>query len=434
METATRALHAEDDKFVQQLPDDFYSSDAYGDKMIEYLSTRQPTDRQKPFFAYLPFSAPHWPLQAPPDIVAKYQGVYKDGPDALRARRLERLKDLGLISQDAVPHDIVKVAGEPDEWDVMDEDVRQKSARAMEVYAAMVERLDWNIGRVLDYLRSTGEYENTLVVFMSDNGAEGASYEAIPILGEEVMQHIAKYYNNELDNIGRKDSFVWYGSHWAQAATAPSRLFKMYSTEGGCRVPLVLRTPKSTQDHRREGSGQVSHAYCSVMDIVPTCLDLAGLKHPGTQYKGREVAPVRGKSWKEFLHAVSNTPNASVHGDDYVMGFENSGSGGLRKGDWKIAYVPSPRGPQKWELFDLRRDPGETEDLRQQRPEVFEELLKLWEEYAADVGVVGLAGDFKTVRQGVTGFRDEFNDPYGWIKFIGRPERTPDRLKGMIPT
>ena len=127
----------------------------------------------------------------------------------------------------------------------MSDDVREKSARAMEVYAAMVDRMDWNIGKVIEYLKSTGEYDDTFVLFMSDNGTEGASYEALPILAPEVMQHIEKYYNNSLGNIGHKDSFVWYGSLWAQAATAPSRLFKQYSTEGGCRVPLVIKPPKA---------------------------------------------------------------------------------------------------------------------------------------------------------------------------------------------
>ncbi|KAI8651176.1 Sulfatase domain-containing protein [Fusarium keratoplasticum] len=435
-ETATRALHVEDDKFVEKLPDDFYSSDAYGNKIIEYLSSRTEEEKQKPFFAYLPFSAPHWPLQAPKEIADKYKGQYSDGPQALRLKRLQRLKDMGLVDQDVQPHPVVQCPGEPGQWEDMPKDVQEKSARAMEVYAGMVDRMDWNIGRVLEYLRLTGEYDNTFILFMSDNGAEGASYEALPILGDDVVAHIAKYYNNELDNIGRGDSFVWYGSQWAQAATAPSRLFKQYSTEGGCRVPLVIRPPPK----RSDTASAVTNAYCTVMDIVPTFLELAGLKHPGTSYKGREIAPLRGKSWQHFISALeSKAPSSTdedfmIHGEEYVTGFEISGSGALRKGHYKLVFVPAPRGPQKWELFNVKEDPGETKDLREAEPERFDEMMKLWEEYKKDVGVIGVAGEYPEAILGRTvPIKDEFDDPYGWIKFMGKPDRVPAHLKHVVP-
>ncbi|KAF4470504.1 Alkaline phosphatase [Fusarium albosuccineum] len=434
-ETATRALHVGDDKFVEKLPGDFYSSDAYGNKIIEYLSSRTKDERKKPFFAYLPFSAPHWPLQAPKEVADKYKGQYSDGPQALRLKRLQRLKDMGLVDNDVQPHPVVQCPGEPGQWEDMPQDVQEKSARAMEVYAGMVDRMDWNIGRVLDYLKSSGEYDNTFVLFMSDNGAEGASYEALPILGDEVVAHIAKYYNNELDNIGRGDSFVWYGSQWAQAATAPSRLFKQYSTEGGCRVPLVIRPPPN----RADTASAVTNAYCTVMDIVPTFLELAGLKHPGTSYKGREIAPVRGKSWQPFLSALaSKAPNATdedflIHGEEYVTGFEISGSGALRKGHYKLVFVPAPRGPQKWELFNVKEDPGETKDLREADPKRFEDMMKLWEEYKKDVGVIGVAGEYPEAILGRSvPIKDEFDDPYGWIKFMD-PSTVPNsRMTGKM--
>ncbi|EEU36209.1 uncharacterized protein NECHADRAFT_97519 [Fusarium vanettenii 77-13-4] len=431
-ETATRALHVEDDKFVEKLPDGFYSSDAYGNKIIEYLSSRTKEEKQEPFFAYLPFSAPHWPLQAPKEVVDKYKGQYSDGPQDLRLKRLQRLKDMGLVDQDVQPHPVVQCPGEPGQWEDMPQDVQEKSARAMEVYAGMVDRMDWNIGKVLEYLRSTGEYDNTFILFMSDNGAEGASYEALPILGDEVVAHIAKYYNNELGNIGRGDSFVWYGSQWAQAATAPSRLFKQYSTEGGCRVPLVIRPPPK----RSDTASAVTNAYCTVMDIVPTFLELAGLNHPGMSYKGREIAPLRGKSWQHFISALeSKAPSSTdedfmIHGEEYVTGFEISGSGALRKGHYKLVFVPAPRGPQKWELFNVKEDPGETKDLREAEPERFDEMMKLWEEYKKDVGVIGVAGEYPEAILGRTvPIKDEFDDPYGWIKFMGKPDRCKKRFK-----
>ncbi|KAH7063167.1 arylsulfatase [Macrophomina phaseolina] len=419
-DSVTRALHIEDGGYVEQLPAVFYSSDYYATKLISYLSERDAEDAHKPFFAYLAFSAPHWPLQAPAAVMAKYRGAYADGPAALRLRRLQRLKELGLVERDVRAHDVVAVRGEPAR-------ARAKSARAMEAYAAMVDRLDWNVGRVLESLKRAGEYENTCVVFMSDNGAEGASIEARPVLGERVLEHLEKYYNNELENIGRSDSFVWYGTRWAQAATAPSRLHKRFSTEGGCRVPLVLKPAGGASK-----GGKVASAFCTVMDVVPTVLELAGLEHPGTVYKGREVAAVRGASWKGFIDAVKGTDetviSTTVHPSDYVVGFEVAGSAGLIKGRWKLTYVPFPKGPQRWELFDLEKDPGETEDLKEREPKVFEELLAEWEKYKKDVGVVGLAGEL----DGIPANEDEFEDSTKWIRWIGK-KNIPEQLVGKVP-
>jgi arylsulfatase A-like enzyme len=418
--------------------------------LLDYLTERSDEEKRKPFFAYLPYSAPHWPLQAPKENVAKYRGMYADGPEALRLRRIQKLKDLGLVADNVKPHPIVAMPGEQEEWQLLDDDTRAKSARAMEVYAGMVDRMDWDIGRVVSYLRETGEYDNTMILFMSDNGAEGASYEAKPILGDKILPHLAKYYDNSLENIGRGTSFVWYGARWAQAATAPSRLFKMFSTEGGCRVPLIVKPPRMNSPTLANGNGVGSEnrgksqgpittdAFCTVMDLVPTMLDMAGIEHPGSTYKGRQIAPLRGKSWLPFLDAMSSCQGFSrepIHAPDYAAGFEIAGSGAVRRGDFKITFVPAPRGPQRWELFNVREDPGETNDLKEKLPGLFNEMLGLWEQYKKEVGVVGLAGEFKHYLPGDKSAKviDEFSDPIGWIKFIGRPEITPDRLKDVIP-
>ncbi|KAH7165274.1 alkaline-phosphatase-like protein, partial [Dactylonectria macrodidyma] len=438
-ETATRALHAEGDRLLGTLPKDFYSSDAYADRMMEYLDNRSAEEKQQPFFAYLPFSAPHWPLQAPKEVCDKYRGFYDDGPEALRQRRLAKLKALGMVDPEVTPHPVVIVDGRPENWDELPENVRHASSRAMEVYAGMVDRMDWNIGRVVKHLKKTGEYENTLIIFMSDNGAEGASYEALPIVGNDIMAHIEKYYDNSLENIGRGDSFVWYGCRWAQAATAPSRLYKMHSTEGGCRVPLIVK-PAMSNEAAPQAKGIITDAFCTVMDIVPTFLEMAGLSHPKT-YQGRIIAPLRGRSWTKFLALINSTDPSvingkekpDIHGPDYVMGFEIAGSGALRRGDWKITFVPAPKGPQRWQLYNIRTDPGEVNDLAEEKQELLKEMLGLWEEYKKDVGVVGLAGELSTQPQGLLNVFDEMDDPYAWIKYIGRPEITPDRLKDVIP-
>lgn len=368
--------------------------------------------------------------------------MYQDGPQVLKSERIERLKKLGLIDQDVVSHPIVRVGEqESQQWEDLPQETRDSSSRAMEVYAGMVDRMDWNIGRVIDHLRETGEYDNTMILFMSDNGAEGASYEAQPIMGDKVAAHIAKYYNNSLDNIGRGDSFVWYGALWAQAATAPSRLFKMHSTEGGCRVPLVVKPPKGMS--KSTSDNNITKAYCTVMDIVPTFLDMAGVKHPGTWYKGRQIAGLRGKSWKSYLRSGATVEfnggrcideEFGIHDDTYVTGFEIAGSGALRQGHWKLVFVPAPRGPQEWELFHMKNDPGETKNLRNEEPAKFAELMRLWEEYKAEVGSMGVAGEFPEAVQGQrASLNDEFSDPYSWIKFIGRPNLVPGHLEHIRP-
>ena len=339
-----------------------------------------------------------------------------------------------------VPHPVVPTQGEDTclEWEQLDAETRAASARAMEVYAGMVDRMDHNIGRVVDFLKQRGEYDNTMILFMSDNGAEGASYEAAPIMGAKIVDHVYKYYDNSLDNIGRGNSFVWYGSRWAQAATAPSRLYKMFSTEGGCRVPLVVKPPRGLVVEAGAGAegAYLSHAFCTVMDVMPTLLDLAGVEHPGTEYEGRPIAGLRGRSWRPFLASLGSQatgPPPRIHADDYVVGFEVCGSGALRQGDWKITYVPKPKGPQRWELFNVRDDPGETRDLSEVQVEKFRLLLGLWEEYKTEVGVVGVAGELEAISQGARAAIDEMDDPYAWIKYIGRPEITPAALAKVVP-
>lgn len=201
------ALHSEDGEYVKNLLDGWYSSNGYGDKMLSYLKERNEKKDERPFFGYLPFTAPHWPLQAPDEYIAHYKGVYDEGPEVLRQKRLQRMQEIGLIARGVEPHAVI--ADEVKAWDALTSEEKAKSAKAMEVFAAMVECIDANVGKVVDYLEQTGELDNTMVCFMSDNGAEGAAYEAYPIVQGQMMQHLKKYYNNSIENIGRGDSFVW---------------------------------------------------------------------------------------------------------------------------------------------------------------------------------------------------------------------------------
>jgi arylsulfatase len=258
----------------------------------------------------------------------------------------------------------------------------------MEVYAAMVDRMDWNIGRVIDYLADSGELDDTVVIFLSDNGAEGAIVEAMPLRGAQIVAQIEKYCDNSLDNLGGPTSFIWYGPRWAQAATAPSRLHKAFTTEGGIRVVGFLTWPGFARQ------GEIGTAFSTVMDIAPTVLELAGAAHPstahpgtvhsGNMYRGREVEPMRGRSLVAYLSGDSD----SVHDAQTGTGWELFGRRAIRRGDWKALYLPAPYGPGAWQLYDLSRDPGEIDDLAASRPDKLTELLALWDRYVEETGVV----------------------------------------------
>jgi arylsulfatase A-like enzyme len=369
-------LYYQDDAPIAlaDLPKPFYSSDVFASKLIEYLSQR---DKDKPFFAYLPFTAPHWPLQADSSIVAKYKGKYDSGPDALRAARLDALSKLGLVPAGVKPHPVVN-SFDTQGWDPLSAADKQYSSRLMETYAAMVEQMDANIGRVVDFLQRAGELEDTFVLFMSDNGAEGALLEALPVMGANIAEVIREHYDNSFDNIGRANSFTWYGPHWAQAGTAPSRMYKAWITEGGIRCPCIIRYP-ALADGR-----SISHEFVTVMDILPTVLELAGAQHPGTTFRGRPVLLPRGRSWLPYLLGQT----ANVHDKKLVTGWELFGQQAIRQGRWKAVFIPKPNGSERWQLYDLDADPAEINDQSSEQVDILNRLLDHWAEYIAETGTV----------------------------------------------
>lgn len=410
-------LHINNDEYVHHLPKGWYSSDSYGDILLQYLkdwkadNSKSEDSEHRPFFAYYPFSAPHWPLQAPQEYIKHYRGMYDDGPDALRLRRLERLKELGLVDKDVEPHPVV--AAEVPEWSEMSSEKREMSSRAMEVYAGMVECIDHNVGKVVNYLEEIGELDNTFVIFLSDNGAEGGAHEANPAFHGGPMAYLQKYYDNRLENLGNYNSFIWYGPRWAQAATAPSRLYKSYTTEGGIRVPCVIKPPKNYSLPMSPGG--ITHKFSTIMDIAPTFLEMAGVKHPAPSYKGREIVGMRGKSMVPWLQGETK----SIHQADFVEGWEMSGRAAVRKGNWKANYLPirkygpSRAGNSKWELHNLETDPGEIHDLSEQHPDILKELLKLWDQYVIETGVVPLN---PALGEYIAATEDQMPDD-GWIEY-----------------
>ena len=229
--------YARNGELLDELPDGFYSTMAYTEQMIEFIQADRSDD--KPFFAYLAYTAPHNPLHAPEETIEKYRGRYDEGWDALRERRMDRQRELGLIP-DGAP-----VGARPEwilAWDELTDEQRQQRARDMEIYAAMVDLLDQAIGRVLDNLRESGQYDNTLIVFLSDNGASRTTILDYAALGGEVAEFL-EGFDNSLDNRGLPGSSTDIGPGWAYAANAPFRLMKGYVSQGGMQVPALVKLP-----------------------------------------------------------------------------------------------------------------------------------------------------------------------------------------------
>lgn len=363
--------YREDGK-LSTYPTGAYAADYFADRLIGYL--RDGRDDPRPFFAYLTFTQPHWPLQAPDELVAKYKGRYHAGPQALREERLRRLKAQGLIPPDAAPHATEDVP----EWSGLTPEQRAYESRKMEVYAAMVDRIDQNVGRVVGELKASGRLENTVVVFLSDNGPEAGRRET-PHGVDDPARQAALRIDNRTENVGRPSSYAGYGPDWAQAAAAPSRLYKSYTTEGGTRTPAFVAGPGVR-------GGRVAGAFLHVKDVTPTLLDLAGVE-PQDRFQDRPVLRPEGHSWAGLLAGDAER----VYAEDEAVGWELFYRRALRRGDWKVTYLSADRGgaePARWELFDLRVDPGETTDLAGREPDRLRELVAAWEAYAARVGVV----------------------------------------------
>ena len=356
-----------------ELPDHFFSSEFYTDKMIEYIKSNE--DDENPFFGYLAYTAPHWPLQAPKEYIDKYKGKYEDGYEVLKENRLKAMQDLGIVMP-GVQTTLPTYPAE-DNWDNLTSEQKRIKNREMEIYAAMVDNMDFHIGRLLQYLDSSGQRDNTLIIFMSDNGASGAhpgNASAFP------QEWIDANFDNSYENMGKIGSYIHYGPHWAEASTAPSRLYKGFPTEGGIKVPGIINFGDKLDNLR----GQFSDQFMTVLDFAPTFLDLAGTKHPGASYKGRDVHPHIGTSIMPYLSGEAS----SIHDEDDSMTWELNNRMAVRKGAWKLVKIPAPRGTGNWELFNLNDDPGETNDLRNQNPDKLAEMISVWNEYVEDNGVI----------------------------------------------
>ena len=364
-ETAEYVL---DDKRIEELPKDFYATRSYTDFLID--SIRENRNDGKPFFAYLAFTAPHDPLHVPEPWLSKYRGHYDAGYEELKAQRAAAAKAMGVIPDSApLPERFHKVKA----WDSLTKEQQALEARGMEVYAGMVNNMDYHYGRVVKFLKDIGEYDNTIVIFLSDNGPNPWYSEDYPgNLGSEWFAQ----FDNSVENIGHPMSHHAYGMGWGSASSGPLDRFKMTVAEGGIRSPLLIDGPGV------QGGRQVD-AFAYVWDLMPTLLDMAGVQHP-KEYRGQEIEPMMGRSLSEILSGSQT----ELYGEDEYISGEMLNGKWTRKGDFKAVSVAPPYGSGEWQLYDLAEDPGETRDLAEQQPELLEELRAAWDRYAKDVGVV----------------------------------------------
>ncbi|NML30228.1 arylsulfatase [Paraburkholderia antibiotica] len=362
------ATYREDGQLIDLPTAGFYSSQAYADKMIGYLAEHDASSA--PFFAMLAFTAPHFPLHAPDEYIARYEGRYAVGYDAIRRARHARQLELGLVDPAREPYD-----GHPrwPKWDTLPPAIRELEARNMAVYAGMVECMDHHVGRVLAALEQRGQRDNTVIVFLSDNGPEGNS--VLDTL--RTRDWIRAKMDNRLENRGRPGSFIEQGPGWAQVSSTPHRMYKSFTYDGGIKVPCIVSCPQ------RVGAGRIVDAFAHITDLAPTFLQMAGVAQE-TTYKGKPVPTLQGRS---MLHCWTEGGD-EIHPLDHVTGWEMQGRYALRAGSWKLVHTNRPWGSGGWELYDLADDPGETRDLAEARVDTVSALLRAWDAYVVKHNVI----------------------------------------------
>jgi arylsulfatase len=349
---------------IETVPNDFYMTDFVTDKTVELIDSY--SKKSEPYFMYVAYTAPHWPLQAKPADIAKYKGKYDGGWDELRKNRYQKMLELGLISESTMP----PARNESGRlW--QNESRKSWEASNMEVHAAMVDCVDQGIGKIIAKLKATGQYDNTLIVFMSDNGASPERYNDSGFDRPSMMRNGTPYiYPNNYPTPGPQTSMGALGDAWAGAVNTPYRYWKSESFHGGTTTPMIVHWPAGLKTQPGSITKQVGH----VIDIMPTCLDLAGASYP-TTYKGVKILPEEGRSLKPILEG-------QTIGEDTIY-WEHEGGRAVRAGNWRLVSLKNAN----WQLFNLAEDLSETKNVAVENPEKVIELKTLWNAWARKVGL-----------------------------------------------
>jgi len=371
-----RSLYTEDGKYLNSLPSDYYATKTYTDKLIDFIDANRGDG--KPFFAYVAHQAPHDPYHLPKDWRSRHVGEYDKGWDAARQARLKRQIEMGILPKDTDLSERM--------WFIPDPIVLAPVARAllgkkMELYAGMVENLDFHVGRLIDHLKQIGEYDNTIFIVFGDNGAEGTDLFAMIAGSPGTLNYLfaARNWSNTHPNAwGDPGSYVAYGPMWAQVSMTPFSQYKGWVAEGGIRNALIVSGPAV-----KRVRGDINHGVMHAADIMPTLLEIAGASYPKTE-GGQALPPLIGKSWVPVLAGKAESPRT----DQDYLAWEIFGNHAVRQGDWKLRWQYKPLGTGAWELFNLKVDPGERKDLAAERPDKVKALVALWSDYVRANNVI----------------------------------------------
>jgi len=366
---APKTVFTEDGRYLTRLPENYYATQTYTDKLIGFIDANHGDG--KPFFAYVAHQAPHDPYHLPKEWRNRHVGEYDKGWDAVRQERLKKQIELGITPAGTKLSERM--------WFIPDPIVLAPASRAllgkkMELYAGMVENMDYHVGRLVDHLKAIGEYENTIFIVFGDNGAEGTDLFKM-IAGtpgsRDYLWAAAHWSQTNPNAWGDPGSYVGYGPMWAQVSMTPFSQYKGWLAEGGIRNALIVSGPVV-----KRPKGSINHGLMNVADFMPTLLEVAGTSYPKTM-AGRELPPLIGKSWVPMLAGRTD----SIRTDQDYMAWELFGNRAVRQGDWKIRWEFKPYGKGDWELFNVAADPAERNDLAAERPDKLKSMLALWDDY-----------------------------------------------------
>ena len=371
-----RSVFTEDGKYLTELPKNYYATKTYTDELIGFIDANQRDG--KPFFAYVAHQAPHDPYHLPRDWRNRHVGEYDKGWDVVRQERLKRQVELGIVPEGTPLAERM--------WFVPDPVLLAPATRAllgkkMELYAGMVENLDYHTGRLIDHLKQIGEYDNTVFVVFGDNGAEGSDLFAMIAGTPGTRDHLfaeKKWSQTNPNAWGDPGSYVAYGPMWAQVSMTPFSQYKGWLGEGGIRNALIVSGPVV-----KRPKGSVNGGLMHVADLMPTLLEIAGATYPKT-LEGRELPALMGKSWGPVLAGQADSPRTAQDS----LAWELFGNRAVRQGDWKLRWEFKPYGKGAWELFNLAADPSERKDLAAERPDKVQALVAIWDSYVRANNVV----------------------------------------------
>ena len=342
---------------------EWYTTDVFTSKAIEHMG--QAIEEGKPFFQYVAYNAPHWPLEAHDNVIEKYKGKYGKGYEVLRQEKYKRMKEMGLISKDwELPEQ------DTPDWQSLPDTVKQDLEFMRAIYSAQIDIMDQNIGRMVDYLKEKGTLDNTLILFLSDNGCS-----AEPMgedFGWQWGLNTSRNYSKWRKYSAREGTSQ--GRVWTMTSNTPFRKFKRFTYEGGISTPLIAHWPKGISN-----PGRMDAEPGHLVDIMATCLDLSGAEYPESR-NGKAVPAKRG------ISLMDNFRGNQEEEHDFIF-WEHEGHGAIRKGDWKLVS-DNPEDQSLWELYDMVKDRTETNDLAQEKPELADELKALWEKIAYETNVL----------------------------------------------